>query len=118
MISATQRRQEIDVEDDTVWASGDTAREELGDTALEERAGRQARERQPPMWLGDYFSGEDLQEEEDHVMAFAVSTDPWLYEEAIKDSIWLKAMNREMELIEKTAHGHSRLCLWEQKKLG
>ena len=88
-LSAEGRRP---VEDETVRNGVETGREE--------RVARQARERQPPIWLGDYFSGEDLQEDETE-MAFAVSTNPWLYEEAIKNCNWRMAMNSEIESIEK-----------------
>ena len=44
---------------------------------------RQSRERQPPIWIGDYVSGEGLYEDEVH-MALVVSTDPLFFEKVVK----------------------------------
>ena len=61
---------------------------------------RQSRERQPPMWMGDYVSGEGLFEDEVH-MALVVSTNPLNFEEAVKSANWRLAMNNEIKSIEK-----------------
>ena len=62
---------------------------------------KNTRPRQPPAWLRDYVSGEVLYEDDELNMALAVSTDPWFYEEAVRDSNWKTAMDREIEAIEK-----------------
>lgn len=63
-----------------------------------ERSSR--RDRQPPTWMEDYISGEGLYEDETN-MALEVSTDPSVYEEAVKKIDWRMAMNSEIESIEK-----------------
>ena len=65
-----------------------------------ERSSRQLRDRQPPTWMEDYISGEGLYEDETN-MALEVSTDPSVYEEAMKKTDWRMAMNSEIESIEK-----------------
>jgi len=67
---------------------------------LEERSSRQLRGRQAPTWMRDYVSGKWLYEDETN-MALEVSTDPSVYEEAVKSTDWRMAMNSEIESIEK-----------------
>ena len=76
--------------------------EEDGSSEGEERVRelRQSRERQPPMWMGDYVSGEGLSEDEVH-MALVLSTDPLNFEEAVKSANWRLTMNNEIKSIEK-----------------
>ncbi|KAL3609016.1 hypothetical protein D5086_000036 [Populus alba] len=52
---------------------------------LKERSSRQLCGRQPPTWMGDYVSGEGLYEDKTN-MALEVSTDPSIYEEAVKST--------------------------------
>lgn len=64
-------------------------------------AGRR-RNRQLPLWMKEYVSGEGLSEEENEVnMALVVSRDPVSFEEAVKSSKWRTAMNSEINSIEK-----------------
>ena len=63
-----------------------------------ERSSR--RDRQPPTWMEDYITDEGLYEDETN-MALEVSTDPSVYEEAVKKTDWRMAMNSEIESIEK-----------------
>lgn len=60
------------------------------------------RTRRPPVWMGDYFSGEGLSDEDIEVnrVLFA-SSDPVCYEEAVKDEKWKLAMDSEMQSINK-----------------
>lgn len=64
------------------------------------------RNRRPLSWMQDFVSGDGLSEEEDwqnHVnfMFFTTQDDPSTFEEAVKDVKWRKAMNQEIEAIEK-----------------
>ncbi|KAM1649760.1 hypothetical protein ACFXTN_002548 [Malus domestica] len=61
--------------------------------------------------MKDYVSGEGLSEEEDmgH-LALIVEFDPITYEEAVKSDKWKKAMNSEIEEIEKNN-------MWELTKM-
>ena len=60
------------------------------------------RMREPPAWMKDYVSGEDLGLSEDEGnLALMVSSDPLYYEEAVKDASWRLAMDNEIKSIEK-----------------
>jgi hypothetical protein len=58
--------------------------------------------RRKPAWMIDYTSGEELADEDSlaHLALFAES-DPITFDEAIKDSKWRKAMDAEIEAIER-----------------
>lgn len=60
------------------------------------------RSRRKPVWMIDYTSGEELADEDSlaHLALFAES-DPITFDEAIKDSKWRKAMDAEIEAIER-----------------
>lgn len=61
--------------------------------------------------MDDYVTGEGLSEEEENwqnqmnLMFFTMQDDPTSFEEAQKDVKWRKAMNQEIESIEKTKLG-------------
>lgn len=65
---------------------------------------REVRERRAPRYLQDYVAGNDLvtddEEEEINVME-EVDQDPICFEEAVKNDKWKKAMNLEIETIER-----------------
>ncbi|KAL6319939.1 hypothetical protein AAG906_037015 [Vitis piasezkii] len=98
---------------DLEWGDGDGENEEgvsengnrentdgeVGDTH-DKGLLRQSRDRQPPTWMGDYVSGEGLFEDEVH-MTLVESTDPFYFEEAVKNENWRLAMNNEIKSIEK-----------------
>jgi hypothetical protein len=58
--------------------------------------------RRRPVWMNDYTSGEEFSDEDTlaHLVLFAES-DPIAFDEAIKDSKWRKAMDAEIEAIER-----------------
>ena len=58
--------------------------------------------RRQPAWMRDYVSGERLSEDDDmaHLVLLADS-DPITYEEVEKSAKWRKAMNSEIESIER-----------------
>lgn len=63
---------------------------------------REFRNRREPVWMGDYFSGEGLSNEDTEAnMALITNTDPVCYEEAMKDEKWKHAMDLEMQSIQK-----------------
>ncbi|MFS7989867.1 putative RNA-directed DNA polymerase [Helianthus anomalus] len=60
------------------------------------------RARRPPAWMGDYHTGQDLFDVDEAGLAMYSSTDdPKTYEEACNDEKWVKAMDTEIEAIEK-----------------
>ncbi|KAJ0880785.1 putative RNA-directed DNA polymerase [Helianthus annuus] len=64
--------------------------------------GRQLRVRRRPAYLHDYVAGDDLDSDEDEVnITDLVYQDPVYYEDAIKDDKWKKAMDSEIQAIEK-----------------
>lgn len=62
----------------------------------------EGRVRRPPVWMSDYVSGDSLSEEEGMVhLALFAEFDPINYEEAVKSEKWKKAMDAEIEAIER-----------------
>jgi hypothetical protein len=61
------------------------------------------RTRNKPSYLHDYVTGQELDEQiEQHNLAvFSTNSDPVPYEEAVKHEEWRKAMDQEIESIEK-----------------
>ncbi|PNY07765.1 putative copia-type polyprotein [Trifolium pratense] len=60
------------------------------------------RPRRKPGWMDDYTSGEEFSEEETLAhFALLAGSDPIAFDEAIKSSRWRKAMDAEIEAIEK-----------------
>ncbi|MCH83140.1 copia-type polyprotein, partial [Trifolium medium] len=61
------------------------------------------RVRKPPSYLTDYVTGNETEEEEElqNLAVFCNSDDPQTYDEAAKSKIWRKAMDLEIESIEK-----------------
>lgn len=65
------------------------------------------------MWMRDYVSGEGLSEkekEDEAFLAMLASLDPVYFEDAVKSADWRKAMDAEIEAIE-------RNDTWELSKL-
>lgn len=66
--------------------------------------GRQQRTRRRPTYLNDYFTGDELESNSDedalHITDL-VCQDPVHYEDAVKDDRWKKAMDLEIQAIEK-----------------
>ena len=66
----------------------------------------QRRERRRPSWMGEFVTGEGLSEEEEvdtaaYIVQDVISDDPILFEEAVKHEKWRKAMDSEINSIEK-----------------
>ena len=64
----------------------------------------QGRERRTPIWMRDYVSGAELEDEEEelaNLMMCTASCDPMSFEEAAKSSKWREAMELEIKAIEK-----------------
>jgi len=60
------------------------------------------RHRTPPVWMRDYVSGEDLSDDEEITnFATLLTDDPFYYKDAVKYEMWRKAMDSEIEAIEK-----------------
>jgi len=95
-----QHNDGIQLEDNTL--EDNTELEEVGETSAVPR-----RERLQPTWMQDYVSGAGLSEEEEGEEATAymvqnvINDDPVQFEEAIKHEKWRKAMDSEMQSIEK-----------------
>ncbi|MCI01736.1 retrovirus-related pol polyprotein from transposon tnt 1-94, partial [Trifolium medium] len=64
------------------------------------------RQRRRPFWMNDYESGGELSDE-DTIAHFALFTgsDPILFAEAVKEEKWKKAMDAEIEAIERIRLG-------------
>ncbi|KAM7488108.1 hypothetical protein LguiB_025592 [Lonicera macranthoides] len=64
----------------------------------------EGRNRRVPVWMRDYESGEGLAEEEDVAnLAMFAAADPIIFEDAVKSEKWRKAMDSEIESIEKNS---------------
>ncbi|XP_076890159.1 uncharacterized protein LOC143541145 [Bidens hawaiensis] len=59
------------------------------------------RTRSAPTWMHDYESGDGLSNDEADFVMFSSLEDPTTYEEAVKETIWVNAMEKEMESIMK-----------------
>ncbi|CAJ2668206.1 unnamed protein product [Trifolium pratense] len=60
------------------------------------------RPRRPPGWMRDYVTGQEQIEDNGlHNLAVFCNDDPDTYEEAAKHEVWRKAMDQEIEAIEK-----------------
>lgn len=100
-----------DDEEQVEYESGGEDTEESGEDVVsslenteahEHSNAREVRNRREPVWMGDYFSGEGLSEEDIEAnMALIINTNPVCYEEAIKDGKWKHAMDSEMQSIQK-----------------
>lgn len=78
--------------------------EPCGGQAEEEEVAeiREGRIRRPPVWMSDYTSGEELCNLElEANMMVAIADDPVCFEEAVESLKWRKAMDAEIEAIEK-----------------
>lgn len=69
------------------------------------------RVRRPPTYLQDYETGGELEEEEEdedtsNFVMFASTTDPTTFDEAKEEGKWIKAMEAELESIEKNGTWH------------
>ena len=65
----------------------------------------EGRNRRPPIWMRNYETGEGISEEDNeahlaHLAMFA-TIDPIYFEDAVKSEKWRKAMDLEMEAINK-----------------
>lgn len=61
----------------------------------------QGRDRRMPQWMNDYVSGENLSDDEAHMVKDAEAGDPIWFEDAVKEEKWRQAMDSEIESIEK-----------------
>jgi hypothetical protein len=62
----------------------------------------EGRIRRPPGWMQDYISSEGLSEEDDYAfLALYAGSDPLSYAEAVKSEKWQKAMEAEIDVIER-----------------
>ncbi|KAI5427684.1 hypothetical protein KIW84_032916 [Lathyrus oleraceus] len=94
---------------DTTHEQGHEEQESFSSNSSTARGCRTRREVRQPVYLQDYVSGDGLSEEEEEAMfietqAFQVLTnegDPLTYEEAAKHAEWRKAMQIEIEAIER-----------------
>lgn len=64
---------------------------------------QERRSKTAPTWMTDYVTGEGLSEGEEELedlVMFTETTDPVLFEDAVREKKWREAMNREIESIE------------------
>lgn len=79
----------------------------------------EGRIRRPPAWLRDYESGNGLSEEEDTAyQALFVGNDPVSFGDAVKSMKWRKAMDAEIEAIERNDTWELTDLPTEAKKVG
>ncbi|CAL9002860.1 unnamed protein product [Prunus brigantina] len=106
----TEEEAEVEVEGD---GEDSEANEESGETEPESDGGnisneeispREIRARRPPVWMKDYETGQSLTDEENanqaHLALFT-DGDPITFAEAVKSEKWKKAMDQEIQAIEK-----------------
>ncbi|GAU48606.1 hypothetical protein TSUD_327180 [Trifolium subterraneum] len=81
----------------------DGSNESRNETEISHENTTQGRERRPPIWMTDYESGDCLSEEEAefYMVQDVTSNDPTVYEEAVKHEKSRKAMDCEINSIEK-----------------
>jgi len=79
-----------------------------------------SRLRRKPNYLDDYVTGQETEEEAElhNLAVFSTSSDPITYEEAIKHEEWRKAMNQEIDAIEKKNTWELTSLPLEAKKIG
>lgn len=100
-----EKEEESEDEEEHVEGVG-PGTEELADPGTEELAGEDdvatpgERVRRAPRWMEDYVSGAGLSDES-NLACFMVLVDPICFDEAVKQKKWRKAMDLEMEAIEK-----------------
>ena len=69
------------------------------------------RNRRPPVWMGDYETGEGLSEEDNEAqLSLFADADPIYFEKAVKSEKWRRAIDVEIEAIRKNG-------TWELTKL-
>ena len=87
-----------DTQDDGDRLNEDGSENEGTETSME----NVQRSRRRPLWMADYTSGEELSDEDTlaHLVLFAGS-DLITFDEAIKSEKWGKAMDAEIEAIER-----------------
>lgn len=105
-------KEQIDA--DLVWSDDDFSSDDSGseddgrdesrnetESSYENRI--QGRERRTPIWMEDYESGDWLSEEDagTYMVQDVISNYPTLYEEAVKHEKWRKAIECEINSIEK-----------------
>ncbi|RVX23984.1 Retrovirus-related Pol polyprotein from transposon TNT 1-94 [Vitis vinifera] len=79
----------------------------------------EGRIRRPPAWLRDYASGKGLSEEEDTAyQALFVGNDPVSFGDAVKSMKWRKAMDAEIEAIDRNDTWELTDLPTEAKKVG
>lgn len=66
-----------------------------------ERGETSRRNVQAPEWLRDYVSGEGISEDESNIAMFSTLDDPTTFEDAVKETKWVKAIESEMQSIMK-----------------
>lgn len=75
-----------------------------GDTSTGENSSPERRARRPPVWMGDYETGQGLSDEEGadmtHLALFS-DGDPVTFEEAVKSKKWRQAMDQEIQAIKR-----------------
>ena len=104
-------------ENDGNNARGSEARNEAGSS---QENVIQGRERRQPAWMREFVSGEGLSEEEEaeaYAVQDVVGDDPTQFEEAVKHEKWRKAMDSEINSIEKNQTWELMDLLVEQKQL-
>ncbi|GKA37146.1 retrovirus-related pol polyprotein from transposon TNT 1-94 [Tanacetum coccineum] len=65
---------------------------------------RRKRATRPPTWMNDYVSGEGIRSDEEHgenIAMFSSLSEPTSYHEATQEECWKRAMNQEINSIER-----------------
>lgn len=96
-----QNDDESDLNDEDS-ADGNSISSDAADFSNDEAAAPQTWERKALTYLDDYTSGEGLSEDDvQNFVLFLSTDDPLSYEQAVKSKDWRKAMDLEIEAIEK-----------------
>lgn len=96
--------EEYDFVDDFTTADDEIQTQEqvISEPGPSSTLAREGRQRRTPSYLQDYVLGEELDSEDEELNAMELhDQDPSNYEEAIKEDKWKKAMDLEIQMIEK-----------------
>ena len=88
---------------DIEFESSDENSEVRSGEGISQGTEAEGRERRQPRWMGDYVSGEGLSEGEEaaYMIQDVGAEDPTVFEDAVKEEKWRKAMDDEIKSIEK-----------------
>ena len=112
-------KEESDDEDNVANDLAETNQDDNESEEAETSLVNTQRTRRPPIWMSDYTSGEEISDDNiaTHHVLFS-ENDPITFEEAIKGAKWRKAMDAEIEAIERNNTWELVVLPKEEKPVG